>query len=208
VGGKTLLTHDGPLSAAAYMLGALLRGRRTRPKGPVLFPPLRLRCIRFATTSTDGTALRRLTGLGEEGWLPLLAPHVTGFRALMALLTHAAVPLPIWRALQVRNRLVLHRPVVGHGALLATWRAPKGAGLQMARLSGDCNPLHLSPGQARRRGFQGAFLHPMLAVGQCLAHLPGRAPSLPRRLDFWVRGQVYAGAEERPALVGQVGGGP
>lgn len=38
----------------------------------------------------------------------VLAPHVTGFRLLMALLTHPSWPLPIWGALQVRNRLTQH----------------------------------------------------------------------------------------------------
>jgi hypothetical protein len=29
----------------------------------------------------------------------------------MAMLTHPSWPIPIWRALQVRNRLLLHRPI-------------------------------------------------------------------------------------------------
>src|SRR6185369_10158497 len=39
---------------------------------------------------------------------PVLFPQVVGFRLQMALLTHPAYPLPIWTALQVRNRLVRH----------------------------------------------------------------------------------------------------
>jgi hypothetical protein len=39
--------------------------------------------------------------------LLLLAPHVTGLRLSMALLTHPRWPLPIWKALQFRNRLRL-----------------------------------------------------------------------------------------------------
>jgi hypothetical protein len=183
--------------------------------------------------------MRSLTGLGGDARLDLLAPHVTGFRALMALLTHAAVPLPIGRALQVRNRLVLHRPATGdapvlkawvagqrtlekglevdlrtalrdhggtiwegetafyypgsflgpgetpseaarpppcRGPVLATWRAPSGVGLRTGRLTGDFNPLHYSRRYARRRGFSGPFLHPQLALGQCLARLPGVIP--------------------------------
>ena len=38
-------------------------------------------------------------------------PRSSGFRLLMAALIHPAWPLPIWRALQVRNRLRLHRPI-------------------------------------------------------------------------------------------------
>ena len=40
---------------------------------------------------------------------PFLHFHVVGFRLQMALLTHPAFPVPIWRMLQVRNRLVQHR---------------------------------------------------------------------------------------------------
>jgi len=43
--------------------------------------------------------------------IALLAPHVLGFRLLMVMLTHPRWPLPIWHALQVRNRLQLHRPL-------------------------------------------------------------------------------------------------
>jgi hypothetical protein len=39
--------------------------------------------------------------------LLLLAPHVTGLRLSMALLTHPRWPIPIWKALQFRNRLRL-----------------------------------------------------------------------------------------------------
>jgi hypothetical protein len=109
--------------------------------------------------------------------------------------------------------------------VVATWRAPSGVGLRTGRLTGDFNPLHYSRRYARRRGFSGPFLHPQLALGQCLARLPGRDPGLPLRLDVWVRGQVYAGAdvrllagsdgtfalrcgaEERPALMGRLHGG-
>jgi hypothetical protein len=53
-------------------------------------------------------AFRRACGLGEEHGISVLYPHVFGFRLQMALLTHRAYPLPIWSALQVRNRLVRH----------------------------------------------------------------------------------------------------
>lgn len=36
----------------------------------------------------------------------ILAPHVSGLRLTMAMLMHPSWPLPIWRALQVRNRLI------------------------------------------------------------------------------------------------------
>lgn len=48
------------------------------------------------------------TGLRMDDGVPVLFPQVIGFRLQMALLTHPAYPLPIWTALQVRNRLVRH----------------------------------------------------------------------------------------------------
>ncbi len=287
--GPATLEYRGPPSAAGYMLPAMLRSPRSREAGGVSFPPLRLRWDGFDTPARDRAAIERLTGLGDEARLGLLAPHVTGFRALMALLTHRSFPLPIWRALQVRNHLVVHRPsegagrvleagVVGgrvlekgvevdvrtalrergelvweslssfyyrgrflgpgetpavaerppavEGGALASWRMAGGGGLRLARLNGDYNPLHWSAAYARRRGFGGAFHHPQLAVGQSLARLPPPGTAAPLRLDFWVRGQVYAGADvelhasrqggatvfalnlggdARPALVGRLG---
>src|SRR5581483_3844858 len=38
-------------------------------------------------------------------------PHTIGFRLHMALLTRRVFPIPIWRMLQIRNRLVQHRPI-------------------------------------------------------------------------------------------------
>lgn len=286
----TLLRHRAPPSALAFMTPALLRGDRHRRGQTVVFPALRLRWDGFATSAADLAALRRLTRLPDDARLALLATHVTGFRALMRILTHRSFPLPIWRALQVRNRIVLHRPASGAGAVLEArvdgqrtlekgaevdvrsvvtedgevtwegtttfyyrgsfpsagdvapapprppavegadhdaWRAARGVGLRLARLTGDYNPLHYAGRYARRWGFAGAFLHPQLPLGQCLARVPAPRPGQPLRIDTWVRGQVYegdevrmglvthgestafalrSGGEERPALVGLVSG--
>ena len=43
--------------------------------------------------------------------MPILYPHVFGFRLQMAILTHPAFPLPIWGALQIRNHLLQCRPI-------------------------------------------------------------------------------------------------
>lgn len=43
--------------------------------------------------------------------LLLLAPHVTGFRLTLAMLMHPEWPLPIWKALQLRNRLIRNRDI-------------------------------------------------------------------------------------------------
>jgi hypothetical protein len=52
-----------------------------------------------------------ITGLPAGPELPLLYPHVFGFRLAMAVLTHPAFPVPIWGVLQTRNHLVQHRPI-------------------------------------------------------------------------------------------------
>jgi len=57
------------------------------------------------------SAFIRLTGIRPGHDLPLLFPHVFGFRLQMALLTQRAFPLPVWNALQIRNHLLQHRPI-------------------------------------------------------------------------------------------------
>jgi len=52
-----------------------------------------------------------LSGLPEGDTLPLLYPHTIGFPLHMSILTQPAFPLPIWRMLQVRNRIVQHAPL-------------------------------------------------------------------------------------------------
>ena len=46
-----------------------------------------------------------LSGLPESDTLPLLYPHTIAFPLHMAILTQPAFPVPIWRVLQVRNRI-------------------------------------------------------------------------------------------------------
>jgi hypothetical protein len=52
-----------------------------------------------------------LSGLTEGDTLPLLYPHTIGFPLHMSILTQPAFPLPIWRMLQIRNRIVQHAPL-------------------------------------------------------------------------------------------------
>ena len=71
-------------------------------------PPLAMQWdgIRLGPAHLEGFC--RATGLSATDGVPVLLPQVVGFRLQMALLTHPAYPLPIWTALQVRNRLVRH----------------------------------------------------------------------------------------------------
>jgi hypothetical protein len=139
-------TYLAPPSALRYMLGAF------RPssgwKSDRGFPDLNLIWRGYRIEPEALRFLHRISGArdgGPDELLLLLAPHVTGFRLLMAMLTHPLWPLPIWGALQVRNRLVMHRDIEpGAAADLATgvaaWRVlEKGieVDLQTRLLQGD-----------------------------------------------------------------------
>jgi hypothetical protein len=72
------------------------------------FPRLTQRWSGLRIAPDHVAAFRRATGLAAEK-VSILYPHVLGFRLQMAMLTHKAFPLPIWNALQIRNRLAQHR---------------------------------------------------------------------------------------------------
>ena len=76
----------------------------------------------------------KITGLAPSGTtLPLLYPHVFGFRLAMAILTHPEFPVPIWGVLQTRNRLQQYRsidaaePLDLKARILRGRAVPKGA---------------------------------------------------------------------------------
>ena len=58
-----------------------------------------------------------LSGLAAGRNLSILHAHTASFPMLMAMLSHPAFPLPIWRVLQVRNRLTQHEAVAPDAAL-------------------------------------------------------------------------------------------
>lgn len=103
-------TYTAAPSAWRYMLREFLPS--VRRGGEAGFPDLRLHWRGFRVGRGTVAEIARLSGLAApDDRLQVLAPHVTGFRLLMAALTHPTWPLPITRALQVRNRLRLHRPL-------------------------------------------------------------------------------------------------
>lgn len=176
----------------------------------------------------------------------------------MVILTHHAFPFPIWGALQIRNRAVLHRTFARNDALelhaaigalrglgkgtevdltltaraagelvwecITTfyyrgirrgesgpsalpvapvvespvtdrWVAPVAERWRFGQLTGDYNGIHQWRWYARLFGFRNAFQHPQRALGQCLAHLPRRYGDAPLRLDTWLKGPVFYGAD-------------
>lgn len=98
--------HQRP-SALAYMARALLRSPASRRDDSAV--GLAVRWSGLRVDAGQRSELRALAGCGTG--LDLLYPHVIGFRLVMALLTAPAFPLPIWRALQVRNRITAHGPL-------------------------------------------------------------------------------------------------
>jgi hypothetical protein len=81
------------------------------------FPPIRLVWKNVRVGRRELSSFLRLTGLRLGQGMPLLFPHVFGFRLQMALLTHPAFPMPIWGALQIRNHLLQHRPILADDSL-------------------------------------------------------------------------------------------
>jgi len=105
--GQILERHHRSPSAFAFMARALLPSRGLG-QGRAL-PDIVQRWEGLRIESGHLARFRSASGLSEEEGISILYPHVFGFRLQMALLTHRAYPLPIWNALQIRNRLVRHR---------------------------------------------------------------------------------------------------
>lgn len=92
-------------SVPAFMLRALYPSPGWRGQLPGLIG-------RWRGHRIDRRQLARflaLTGLDAADGLPILYPQVFGFPLIMATLTHPIYPLPIWNALQIRNRMTRHR---------------------------------------------------------------------------------------------------
>jgi hypothetical protein len=106
--------HRRP-SITACILRGLHRTPGLREAGG--FPPLRARWIRHRIDRRHLAEFLRVTGLASDRGVPLLYPHVFGFPLQMAILTHPAFPIPLWRALQIRNHLLRRRPIGGDAVL-------------------------------------------------------------------------------------------
>lgn len=104
-----LVEYRSRPSALAYMSRAMLSGRRARPT--LRLPELIVRWRDVRAVSRDVDEVCALAEQARSDFLPFLYFHIVGFRLQMALLTHPAFPVPIWRMLQVRNSLVQRVPV-------------------------------------------------------------------------------------------------
>jgi acyl dehydratase len=120
----------------------------------------------------------------------------------------------------------LARSPEGAGEVHARWQMPSGTGRRFGGLTGDYNGIHLWSWYARLFGFEGAFIHPQLSLGLCMAHLAGREEPESQCLNAWLKGPVYYGSavtlratvserdsvfalladeDERPRVVGRLG---
>jgi hypothetical protein len=99
-------TYATPPSGSAMMLNALWPSRGWNPKDG--FPDFSFIWRGYEIGKPALAVLQRVAGRDDAATadrLLLLAPHVTGFRLTLAMLMHRDWPLPIWQALQLRNRL-------------------------------------------------------------------------------------------------------
>ena len=103
-------TYAAPPPALHYMLQAFRPSSGwSSDRG---FPDLNITWHGYPIEPEAVQFLQLVSGMQDphsQELLSLLFPHVTGFRLLMTMLTHRLWPLPIWGALQVRNRLSLYR---------------------------------------------------------------------------------------------------
>lgn len=107
--GALLLEFQARPSATVYMAGALIPS-----PGFAHAAGMPAMAAQWRGHRADGRELRdflALSGLPESAHLPLLYPHTISFPLQMAVLTHPRFPVPIWRVLQVRNRLLQLLPL-------------------------------------------------------------------------------------------------
>ena len=168
--------------------------------------------------SNDMTLLRPV-GLGDELDLSVgaadLTPHRRG--ATFTLIGEARVGEGlVWRG----TSTYLARGVATDGEAVRperldepdtrdsqAWRLPADLGRRYAAVSGDVNPIHLSPLAARAFGFPRTIVHGMWTHARALAALEGRLPSAYRvRVDFTkpilLPGQVGFAAQQSSAGIG------
>ena len=105
------------------------------------------------------------------------------------------------------------------------WTVPRGTGRRYGRISGDCNPIHMSSFTARFFGLRSAIAHGMWSKSRCLAGLEDQLPEsgysvdvsfyrplfLPSNVKFYTRqietGQHFALFDdlgEKAYLIGQI----
>lgn len=135
------LDYDSPPSALGFMARAFLPSSGFDSAAGL--PDIEASLTQYQIPARALAVLHALTGLPRDGTLSVLTPHVFAFRLLMTVVTHPKYPLPIWNALQVRNRLRLNRRLAADERLdyLArpcAWRVlPKGVEIDLQTTASD-----------------------------------------------------------------------
>jgi len=101
------LTYESEPSALAFMARAMVVPSCARRADSM--PPVSAKWSGHRVADEPLESFRALTSLSDNPSWPLLYPLVRGFRLQMVVLTHPRFPYPIWSALQIRNRVVLHQ---------------------------------------------------------------------------------------------------
>lgn len=106
--------HSRP-SVATYMLRSLTPSPGLKKEEG--FPPIRAIWRKHRVDRRRHAEFLRLSGLRADRSLPMLYPHVFAFPLQMVILMHPAYPIRPWNGLQIRNRILQHRPIPEDAAL-------------------------------------------------------------------------------------------
>jgi len=71
------------------------------------------------------------------------------------------------------------------------WLVPNGIGRRYGRISGDCNPIHLSSLTAKLFGFKSAIAHGMWSKTRCIAALEDQLPEAGYSVDVGFHRPLY-----------------
>lgn len=71
------------------------------------------------------------------------------------------------------------------------WLVPRGTGRRYGRISGDCNPIHLSSLTAKLFGFRSAIAHGMWSKTRCIAALEDSLPESGYTVDVDFKRPLY-----------------
>lgn len=163
------------------------------PDFPLVLPGL----VHTANRITQHCPVRLDERPTLSGWASDLRPHEKG--ALVDVHTRAEVDGDaVWEGCSTYLARGFSTPKVPGGTsgqrlddvprddrrLSASWRIPADAGRRYAAVSGDINPIHLSPVTSRAFGYARPIAHGMWLHARCLAHL---GPRVPDAVDTVVR---------------------
>jgi acyl dehydratase len=114
------LEYSSKPSAIGFMANVWHPSRGFADDGQL--PDIEARWSGHRTSPRDLVEFLDLSGMPTGESLSILYPHTASFPMLMAVLSHPAFPLPIWKVLQVRNRLIQHEPIAPDAVLDFTVR--------------------------------------------------------------------------------------